>query len=103
MDKKAKREKLLEHQLKAKGYVVQVINRGEQVKYFDGVFYVEGEITRSGLDSNTAAWITVHCNTLYVANPSEQRWRIIEPVERQEIAARIRDWFVESGTGAVVE
>ena len=45
MNKQTRHQKILERQLEQKGYVANLINRGEQVKYFDGTMYVEGEVT----------------------------------------------------------
>ena len=102
MNKQTRHQKILERQLEQKGYVANLINRGEQVKYFDGTMYVEGEVTWSWAGSKMVAPLHIHAKTLHVANPPELR-RELQSGEQRIIAQRIQDLFIEQGTDAVIE
>ncbi|QYJ89782.1 hypothetical protein [Shewanella halotolerans] len=102
MDKQTRHQKILEKQLEQKGYVAHLINRGEQVKYYDGTEYVEGEVTWSWEGSKMVAPLHIHTNTLHVANPPELR-RELQKSEQLMIAQRIQSLFIEQGTDAVIE
>lgn len=102
MNKQTRHQKILEKQLEQKGYVANLINRGEQVKYFDGTMYIEGEVTWSWAGSKMVAPLHIHAKTLHAANPPEHL-RELQPGEQLIIAQRIQDVFIEQGTDAVIE
>jgi hypothetical protein len=109
MNRKTRHELLLEAQLKKNGWVAHLINRGEQVKYFDGRLYVEGEVTwswreqaGSGELPTAVPPLHIHADTLYVVNPPELR-RELTKSEKKMISERIREAFLEQGTESVIE
>lgn len=108
-DKKTRHQLLLESQLKKHGWVANLINRGEQVKYFDGQIYVEGEVTWSWREPAIAGELPkpipplhIHANSLYVANPPEAR-RQLTNAEKRLISERIRCSIAEQGTESVID
>lgn len=109
MDKLTRVKKLLELRLAPKGWTVTLINRGEQVQYFDGVRYVEGEVgwewkapAISGGTPTRIPPLRVYSKSLAVANPPGVRGPLSDN-EQLQIAERICSALIEKGTEAILD
>lgn len=109
MDKLTRVKKLLGLRLAVKDWTVALINRGEQVQYFDGVRYVEGEVSwdwkepiASGGIPTRIPPLHVYVSSLTVANPPGARGPLSID-EQLQIAERICSALIEKGTEAILD